>query len=357
MTFDYTGSYTLDTGTNVLTAYLTQTCNGETYEDTVIFNVVVSETTYTVTINVKDNLEIPEAIENASVVIIKGGVTVYNNQTNISGVINTYLSNGYYAVSITKDYYNSVSLFFTISDSNETINVTLSPNVELYSLSATTPVPGDTMTVNYVLLPNNKYEDECSIQYIVKNIEEEIVSNTTKLLSTLPDAYNQLDIDSGWSNGHTIEIILISTYDGDNVTGTITKTIGTMPIFYGVLSSISSPTSRTITNVIANELADIGDVGFNTELSYSGSGNLNVYFSDNITTVGYGWIAIPNNYEFLHCADKDEPTQSIDISNNFYSTGIVIGSTNYVVYMEMGTIPSSPFFGTLSPTNNWIFKS
>jgi hypothetical protein len=174
-------------------------------------------------------------------------------------------------------------------------------------------------------------------------IGDVVTITKTKLLDI---DYNTLLIDNDWGNGAEIEINLTTYYNDQENEVTITRTIGVLPAYWGIVlgSVVTNPRSYTADSFVTNfVLTDI--ITNERELSI-GSSKPTMLFSSATFNIGDGWsyVAFPNNIYptyLFYWPDLTDPS-GVDISTKFYTSVKTIGSDSYTIYFIKGNNITTP---------------
>lgn len=334
--------------------------NTETHTLIHPMTLVVAEPTYLVSIVLYDDLNSPEIVPEATVVIRNFGVLVTQSTTNVSGVatFNLPASIGYSAQASKSNYITTQSIPFTV-DGIETINITILPDRSITNVGLTNCNPGATTTVNYTLLPASKYEDDCDIYYEIK-LGETLITSGTRNKITNGVNFNQIALNAGW-DGYTIEGTVTSYYKINNVMGTFSQTIGERAPKYGYVV-IENPTTKTLANVLSTQFDE--DIIINsTELIVTSQNEPLIEWVSIAPplTFAYGWVAFPSSYpEYVQFKDKDEGTyQNMNSGyNQIYKSDFTVYGETYKFYIFSGNDADNnyPNFGTETVLLNFYFK-
>lgn len=363
LTFTYSDLISLSPGTYTCPVYLTQSvATGiggivETYVESTSLELLVAEPTYAITISVKDNL--PEILSGPDYIEIPtlylySGTTLLGTYYPETGIEVLDLSNGVYNAIAEKEYYiTSEATYFTVDSAADGFTIELKPDREFINTIILNCNPGATCTVNYDLLPDNKYENDCNITYTISLGGSIIEGPTTKTKSTNPTTYNIYELDSSY-NGHTLEVIITSYYLSDTISTTMTQEIGAYVPKWGCLPEISDYTNKQISDVTAT---------YFTESYISSSFDLPVtslpqslMFNTVFGNIwGYAWFAFPDTYPvFTHYGDYGD-NYFHPIETLFYQDTFSYGSATYNLYIVMGFMPSDTIhFG--SPLMNMDYE-
>ena len=341
MQFNLELDYELTPGTHTFVAYFTQTVGTETYSTTAVMSTTVAATTYTTTFRVRDDLSTPEPVETVKAELYYGGMLNSVEYTNASGYAVFELENGVYTIVFSKDNYATTDSYtFTVSSFAQTYNRTIVPIVSIDTAAATTPVSGETMQITYTLLPDNKYETECTVEYVIINELAVEVTTITKTKSSFPTTYNTLDVDAGWANGYTINITLTTEYNAQSNSVQMTKMVGVLPVYYGVVdkNSVVNPTILTVNEFVDTYLTDL-IISESAELAVTNSTNPTIIFATSglFTPIrGWQWAAFPSTYSQYYYYENLGDNTTNPIGNEFFTVTTLLGSNSYKLYLDKG---------------------
>lgn len=360
LTFTYSDLISLSSGTYTCPVYLTQSvATGiggivETYVESTSLELLVAEPTYAITVSIKDNLpEIlggPDYIE-IPTLYLYSGTTLLGTYYPETGIEVLDLSNGVYNAIAEKDYYiTSEATYFTVDSAADGFTITLEPDREFTNTIILNCNPGATCTVNYDLLPDSKYEDDCDITYTISLGGSIIEGPTTKTKSTNPTTYNTHELDSSY-NGHTLEVTITSYYLSDTISTTMTQEIGAYVPKWGCLPEISDYANKQVSDVVATYFTE-SYISSSSDLSVTTSPQLLLYQGVFGLIQEYMWFAFPDTYSvFTEYADYEE-NQFHPIETLFYQDTFSYGSATYNLYISMGISCVEPYFGVPSFTSN-----
>lgn len=358
-TFTYSNEIELSPATYILPVTLTQSVytgtGTETYITTSNLELVIAPPEYAVTIFIKDDLDIPEAVIDSTITVLRYA-SPYNTYSGEDGSVIIYLPAGEYTASASKDYYTSSQSYpFTITNSSATFTLTLEP-IRSFSFTGVTNVqPGEICYVNYDLLPDDKYETDCDITYTIIS-EGLTVTTTTKNLIIDGSSFNTYLIDESYAL-MTLRVLITSYYqDQTPITKTMNYTIGSAVPYWGILESIEDFASTEVTEVISEvftnefilssqELTVISETApimlFQNEEDMLPEG---VTFPEG----GYTWAAFPSDYTTytLYRTANDGGTYA-DLSDFMYTGTKEVNGETYTIYISKGLLSPlpDPYFG------------
>lgn len=336
------------------TLTVTQSVGSDTIYDTASDTLVIIADEYVVNFVITD--DIPEALPLVTIGVYNDVSLLdlrFSTTSDVSGEAAITLPNGTYYMKYTKDDYNEVTTIVEVNSVAVTEEIELVPVVYISSFSASAPVPETTMVTQYTLVPLQKYETAASIVYTITDALGGPVDVVTKTKSSPEDTtYKELPIDARWGNGYTIDMLLTSTYNNQTDTMTLTKTIGTLPVYFGIFEHTDIPdwyttelSTQIATLVSNNSFTSVDPVGKTREYSLVGTVNnpyiyWQVIFETLFPNIGWNWIAFPvdeyDEYLWQYPITASGPYNAMSVE--FETFDIVLGSSNYRLYFPKGRI-------------------